>query len=214
MASEIRTVLVDDHEVVRRGIREMLEEEPDISVVAEIPNAEEGLKRIEQLKPDVAVLDIKLPAASGIRLAQWLRERGQTCGILILSAYDDDPYVDAAVHAGVNGYVVKSASRDVIVAAVRDVYEGKQVFEAVHTNLLPPTPLPPHKTEPLTQRESEILQLAARGMTNKAIAYQLSISDRTVQTHLLNIYRKFDVSGRTEMTLHAMSIGLISPEDK
>lgn len=210
----IKTILVDDHEVVRRGIREMLEEEPDISVIGEATNAEDGLILIEKLKTDVAVLDIKLPKESGIRLAQWLRNRQQTCGILILSAYDDDPYIDAAVHAGVNGYVVKSASRDVIVAAVRDVYEGKQVFEAVQKSLhsLPSALHHMQESEPLTQREREILQFAAKGMTNKAIAYQLSISDRTVQTHLLNIYRKFGVGGRTQMTLHAMSLGLISGE--
>lgn len=210
----IQVLLVDDHQVVRRGIREFLEEAGGIAVVGEAENGAEALQMACEQHPDVVVLDIKMPDQSGIEVAKRLRESGSTVGILILTAYDDDPYVQAALDVGVNGYVMKSADADEVINAVRAVYEGQNVFnqtllqkaqqKSVSSDAL---------VEPLTARELEVLKLAAHGLTNKAIAYQLSISDRTVQGHLANIYSKLNVSGRTEMTAKALLLNLIALEN-
>src|SRR3989304_4989933 len=130
MNSAIRVLLADDHGVVRRGIRDFLEEESDIQVVAEAENGIQAIELTREHHPDVVVLDIQMPGCNGIEAAQKIRlAMGQSIGILILTAYDDDPYVLAALEAGANGYVMKSADADDIVQAVRDVNEGKRVLD-------------------------------------------------------------------------------------
>jgi DNA-binding NarL/FixJ family response regulator len=213
MTPAIRVLLVDDHQVVRRGIREFLEEPGDIQVVGEAENAARALTLAASLQLDVAVLDVKLPDASGIEVARQLRRSSASLGLLILTAYDDDPYVQAALEAGVNGYVMKSADSDEIVGAVRAVHEGQRVFNDMLLNKSASTSVIAQIVfEPLTPRELEVLKLAARGLTNKAIAYELKISDRTVQGHLANIYGKLDVSGRTEMVSRALALQLFNLE--
>ena len=210
MKSAIRVLLADDHGVVRRGIREFLEEENDIQVVAE---AESGLQAVEltkQHQPDVVVLDIQMPGCNGIEAAQKIRlVMGQSIGILILTAYDDDPYVLAALEAGANGYVMKSADADDIVQAVRDVNEGKRVLDPSIARLVGIIQAETGPTD-LTERELGVLAWTARGLTNKAIAYQLKISPRTVQGHLASIYTKLGVGTRTEAVTKAVQLGLIS----
>jgi len=210
MSSAIRVLLADDHGVVRRGIREFLEEENDIQVVAE---AESGLQAVEltkQHQPDVVVLDIQMPGCNGIEAAQKIRlVMGQSIGILILTAYDDDPYVLAALEAGANGYVMKSADADDIVQAVRDVNEGKRVLDPSIARLVGIIQAETGPTD-LTERELGVLAWTARGLTNKAIAYQLKISPRTVQGHLASIYTKLGVGTRTEAVTKAVQLRLIS----
>ncbi len=213
MQDIIQVLLVDDHQVVRRGIREFLEEAGGIGVVGEAENAAQALRMAVELQPDVVVLDIKLPDESGIQVARQLRKAGSAAGILILTAYDDDPYVQAALEVGVNGYVMKSADAEEVIHAVQAVYEGQRVFNHVLLQKAQGAVLPQETlVEPLTARELEVLQLAAHGLTNKAIGYQLRISDRTVQGHLANIYSKLSVSGRTEMTSKALMLNLITLE--
>ncbi len=206
----IRVVLADDHGVVRRGIRDFLTEAGDMIVVAEAENGVQAYDLVMQHKPDVAVLDVQMPQGSGIEVTRRLRKAGLTLGILILTAFDDPPYIKAAIEAGANGYVMKSSDADTIVDAVRAVNEGKVILNApLSPSLLDSAP---HRVSSnvLTEREQEILQLAARGLTNKAIGFQLSISDRTVQGHLANIYSKLEASSRTEAVTRAVAMGLIN----
>lgn len=207
----IRVILADDHAVVRKGIREFLEEEDDIVVLAEASNGQAARSLIQEHQPDVAILDIRMPGATGIEITQWLRSTGLPVRVLILTAYDDGLFVTAALQAGANGFVLKDADADQIVAAVRAVYHGQTALHPAVSRLLvapPPTP-PSGLLEPLSEREQEVLELAAHGLTNRAIGARLAISDRTVQGHLANVYAKLQVNTRTEAVAKAMQIGLL-----
>jgi len=213
-AHPIRVVLADDHAVVRKGIREFLTESSDIQVIAEASDGAEAIALIEQHQPDVAVLDIQMPKHTGIDVCRHIRAQQWAVGILILTAFDDDPYVMAALQAGANGYVLKTAEADEIAQAVRDVHEGKSALDPVIARKLLAQLAGQREREPiesLTPREMDVLKLAARGYTNKAIAAQLSISDRTVQGHLANIFGKLHVTTRTEAVMRAVSLGWVSP---
>lgn len=213
-APSVRVVLADDHAVVRQGIRQFLELAAGIRVVAEAADGDEALRLARQHRPDVVVLDIQMPGKSGIDVARTLRAERLPVGILVLTAYDDEPYVRAVLQAGANGYVLKTADADDIVQAVRAVHEGKSVLDpAIARRMMQQlardsAPLPP---ESLSERELDVLRLAARGFTNKAIGAQLSISDRTVQGHLANIYDKLHAASRTEAVMRAVSLGWIAP---
>jgi DNA-binding NarL/FixJ family response regulator len=210
----IRVLLADDHVVVRAGIRQSLTQNPDIQVIAEAGNGQEACALIEQHSPDVAVLDIQMPLMSGIEVTRWIRSQRLSIGILVLTAYDDEPYVQAVLQAGANGYVLKTAEPQEIVQAVRDVFQGKSVLDAALAQRL--IAKLSGKTEhalvePLSQRELEILTLTGKGLTNKAIGVQLGISDRTVQNHLANIFNKLQAESRTEAVMRAVSLGLLPP---
>ncbi len=210
----IRVVLADDHAVVRKGIREFLEMNDGLAVVAEASDGIEAMSLIREHKPDVAVLDIQMPGQSGIEVTRAIRAERLPVGVLILTAFDDPPYVKAALQAGANGYVLKTADASEIVEAVRAVREGQSVLDrAVARKLLGQLTQPQTDTnvEPLTEREMEVLRLAARGHTNKAIGAELSISDRTVQGHLAKIYDKLNASSRTEAVMRAVALGWIPP---
>ena len=219
----IRVLLADDHAVVRAGIRQFLEFAGGIQVIAETGDGGQACRLVDQHRPDVAVLDIQMPGMSGIEVTRCIREKAIPCGILILTAYDDEPYVQAVLRAGANGYVLKTADPLEIAAAVRDVFAGKSVFDAAlamrlirrDSAVVAPgsaasgahSPL----VEPLTAREVEILTLAARGLTNKAIGANLAISDRTVQNHLAHIFGKLSAASRTEAVMRAVNLGVIEP---
>ncbi len=198
--------------MVRAGIRQLLEGAGDIQVIAEAGDGEEAQSLIQKHKPDVAVLDIQMPKASGIEVTRWVRAHLPEVGVLILTAYDDDPYVMAVLQAGANGYVLKTANTEELIQAVRDVHEGKSALDpAVTRKLMSNLFKRPEKTvEPLTDRELDVLRLTAKGFTNKAIGVQLSISDRTVQGHLAHIFAKLQANSRTEAVMRAVSIGWIS----
>ncbi len=216
--SPIRVILADDHAVVRKGIRDFLEEDRDIEVIAEAPDGEKAKELIRALYPDVAVLDIRMPGATGIEVTRWIREQGLPVKVLILTAYDDDPYITAALQAGANGYVLKTAEADHITAAVHTVFRGQPALGPDITQKLMQRAYgaaPSATTEPLTERELEVLQLAASGLTNRGIGQKLKISDRTVQGHLASIYSKLGVGSRTEAVTKALQQGLIHlSEDK
>ena len=210
---KIRILLADDHHIVREGIRQLLESEEDLQVIAEAADGEEAQQLIQKHKPDVAVLDIQMPRASGIEVTRWVRAHLPQVGVLILTAYDDDPYVMAVLQAGANGYVLKTASTDELVQAVRDVNEGKSALDPgvtrkLMSNLFRRSEAP--AVEPLTDRELDVLRLAAKGFTNKAIGVQLGISDRTVQGHLAHIFAKMQATSRTEAVMRAVSLGWVS----
>jgi len=213
--NKIRVLLADDHAIVRAGIRQFLEQERGIEVVAEAGDGDEAKLLIEKHKPDVAVLDIQMPKASGIDVTRWVRSQIPNLGILILTAYDDDPYVLAVLQAGANGYVLKTASPAEVIQAVKDVHDGKSVMDAAITKKLFAQIKNPHEqdfAEELTEREMDVLQLVAKGYTNKAIGVQLNISDRTVQGHLAHIFGKLQAASRTEAVMRAVSLGWLPPD--
>ncbi len=209
----IRVLLADDHYIVRAGVRRLLEGARDLQVIAEAGDGEEAQALIQKHKPDVAVLDIQMPKASGIDVTRWVRSHLPKVGVLILTAFDDDPYVMAVLQAGANGYVLKTAKADELVRAVRDVNEGQSALDpAITRKLMSNLFKGPERTpvEPLTDRERDVLQLTAKGYTNKAIGVQLGISDRTVQGHLAHIFTKLQASSRTEAVMRAVSLGWVS----
>ena len=210
---KIRVLLADDHHIVRAGVRQLLESANDLQVIAEAGDGEEARVLIEKHKPDVAVLDIQMPKASGIEVTRWVRSQFPEVGVLILTAYDDDPYVMAVLQAGANGYVLKTGQADELIQAVRDVHEGKSALASSITRKLMSNIFKgPEKkiVEPLTDREIDVLRLAAKGFTNKSIGVQLTISDRTVQGHLAHIFAKLQANSRTEAVMRGVALGLIS----
>jgi DNA-binding NarL/FixJ family response regulator len=209
----IRVILADDHAIVRKGIRDFLEEPGDITVVAEAATGDEALTLVRTHRPDVAVLDIQMPGRTGLEVTRAVRAEQLPIGVLILTAYDDDPFIMTALQAGANGYVLKTAEPEDIVAAIRAVHEGQSaldpaILRKVMSHLSSGSP--PGTIGALSAREIQVLRLAARGFTNKAIGVQLGISDRTVQGHLTNIFGKWAVASRTEAVIKAIQLGLVS----
>jgi DNA-binding NarL/FixJ family response regulator len=210
--TKIRIILADDHTVVRAGIRQLLESAKDLEVLAEAGDGDEAKALIQNHRPDVAVLDLQMPKASGIEVTRWARANLPEVGILILTAYDDDPYVMAVLQAGANGYVLKTAKTEELIQAVRDVKDGKSALDPATMKKLMRSLIyrPEKKFEELTERELDVLRLAAKGYTNKSIALQLRISDRTVQGHLAHIFTKLGATSRTEAVMRGVSLGWIS----
>ena len=209
----IRVLLADDHKIVRAGIRAILEQAGDIEVVAEAEDGEHARLLIQQHLPDVAVLDIQMPKMSGIEVIRWVRANLRGIGLLTLTAYDESPYVLGVLQAGANGYVLKTASPEDLIQAVRDVHAGKSAMDAAITqkivaHLFDRQAISSYQE--LTEREMDVLKLTARGFTNKAIAIQLKISDRTVQGHLAHIFDKLQANSRTEAVMRAVSLGWVS----
>lgn len=211
----VRVILADDHAVVRKGIREFLEMSGNVTVLAEAADGVEAMRIIREHKPDVAVLDIQMPNQTGIEVTRAIRSERLPIGVLILTAFDDEPYIRAVLQAGANGYVLKTAEAHEIVEAVQAVHEGQSVLDPVVARKLIAHLAEPNRddsefpVESLTERELEVLRLTAKGYTNKAIGVELSISDRTVQGHLAKIYDKLNASSRTEAVMRAVSLGWI-----
>ena len=206
----VRVVLADDHAVVRAGIRQILETAPDIRVVAEAGDGLQAIEAIGATRPDVAVLDVKMPKATGIEATRWIRQNMPATAVLVLTAYDDDPYVLAVLQAGANGYVLKSADAEEIVRAVRRVHAGQSAVDPELARKVLTNMSGAHEAarpERLTARELEVLVLAARGGTNKSIGSVLRISARTVQGHLAKIFDKLQAESRTEAVMRAVNLG-------
>ena len=211
----IRTLLADDHAAVRQGVRQFLEADSKIQIIAEAGDGAEALRLIRAHQPQVAVLDIQMPGMTGIELTRVIRSERLPVGVLILTAFDDDPYVQAVLQAGANGYVLKTADAQDLIDAVKAVNEGRSVLDpTIAQKLLARMRRPAHDPDPgasLTEREIAVLRLAAKGYTNKAIGAQLDISDRTVQGHLAKVYDKLHAASRTEAVMRAVSLGLVPP---
>ncbi len=209
----LRVLLADDHAVVRKGIREFLEEDAEIVVVAEVSNGADAVRLVVEQRPTVAVLDIQMPGMNGIEATRQIKTLHPETRVLILTAYEEDPYVFALLRAGADGYVLKNSDADELVRAVKAVAGGGKVLapEVAAKVVAQMTSGKPaaaaEQVEPLSERELEVLRLAARGLTNKAIAAQLKVSDRTVQGHLASIYGKLAVASRTEAVTKALKLG-------
>jgi DNA-binding NarL/FixJ family response regulator len=219
----LRVLLADDHAIVRKGIREFLEEDGEVTVVAEASGGAEAVRLAGEHRPAVAVLDVQMPGVNGIEATRQLKAAYPEIRVLILTAYDEDPYVFALLRAGADGYVLKNSDPDDLVRAVKAVAGGGMVLDpAVAARVIAQatTGKPAHKpasatekSDPLSERELEVLRLAAHGLTNKVIAAELGVSDRTVQGHLANIYGKLGVAGRTEAVTKALKLGWLVLDD-
>jgi len=215
----IRVLLADDHIMVREGTRRILEREPDLKVVAEAGNGRETVTLVEQLHPDVALVDISMPVMNGIEATRGIKRVAPQTAVLILSAYEDDEYVFAVLEAGAAGYLLKNARSSELIDAVRKVYQGESVLHPAIAKkvLLRVRESTPSATEPqaegLTEREIDVLRLAAKGLSNRQIAVELALSPRTVQAHMANIFGKLQVASRTEAVMVGLRKRWISLQD-
>ncbi len=218
-STPVRVLLADDHAVVRKGIREFLEENGEVVVVAEASTGAEAVRLAGEYRPAVAVLDVQMPGVSGIEATRQIKASYPDIRVLILTAYDEDPYVFALLRAGADGYMLKNCDPDDLVRAVKTVANGGKVLApdiAAKVVAQVTTGKPAAaaaQVEPLSERELEVLRLAAHGLTNKAIAVELGVSDRTVQGHLASIYGKLNVASRTEATTKALKLGWLVLDD-
>ncbi len=208
----IRAVVVDDHAVVRSGIKLLLEREEDMEVVGEAGNAKDAIFRARALTPDVILLDVIMPGESGIDVLPSLLKEAPEAKVLVLSMQDDPSYVREAFAAGAHGYVLKEAADEEVVAAVREIANGgRYVHPALGARMIAAEAeaRAAAEADPLSEREREVLRLLALGHTNQEIAKMLYISVRTAETHRAHIMRKLQLSTRAELVRYALSQGLL-----
>jgi DNA-binding NarL/FixJ family response regulator len=206
----IRLLIVDDHPVVRDGLRGMLTGDGEFEVVGEAADGAEAVTLAEALRPDVVLMDLRMPGTDGVRAIGMLRDRGVAARVLVLTTYDTDSDVLPAIEAGATGYLLKDTPREELFRAVRAAARGEAVLSpSVATRLLGQVRSPAR--EPLSQRELEVLGLIARGSTNREAAAHLFISEATVKTHLLHIYGKLGVKDRAAAVAVAFDRGLLTP---
>lgn len=210
MTDPIRLLIADDHPVVRDGLRGIFAGEADFDVVGEAGDGAEAVALAENLRPDVVLMDLRMPNVDGVTAITRMAERGVTARVLVLTTYDTDSDVVPAIEAGATGYLLKDARRDELFRAVRAAARGEAVLSpSVATRLLGKVRAP--AKEPLSQRELEVLGLIARGTTNREAARKLFISEATVKTHLLHIYAKLGVKDRAAAVAVAFERGLLTP---
>ncbi|MEV7021542.1 response regulator transcription factor [Kitasatospora sp. NPDC093558] len=206
----IRLLLVDDHPVVRDGLRGMFTAAPGFEVVGEAGDGAEALPLIAALSPDVVLMDLRMPRMDGVTTIRTMAERGLTSRVLVLTTYDTDADVLPAVRAGATGYLLKDAARDDLFHAVREAARGASVIApTVAAKLLGQVREPVR--EALSPREVEVLELVASGVTNREAAARLFISEATVKTHLIHIYTKLDVKDRASAVAAGYNLGLLTP---
>ena len=218
--AKIRIVLADDHALLREAMRNAFERRKDMEVVGEAGNGEEAVKLSSELKPNIVIMDIVMPKLSGIEATKQIREVSPATAVLVLTAYDDDRYVIGLLEAGAAGYLLKSARSQVLVEAVRAVHAGESVLhptiiaKILKYGVQMQAKAAERKAEErLSERELEVLKLAAKGMSNKDIAKELFLSVRTVKAHLSSIFNKVDVASRTEAIVKGVREGWITLED-
>ncbi len=203
-----RVLIVDDHPVVRIGLRGLLEQAPDLQVVGEAANGVEAVAKALQLKPDVVLMDLRMPEMDGVEATRAIKAQAPEVAVLVLTTYDTDADILRAVEAGAQGYLLKDASPRELYEAIRAAARGETALAPrVATRLMSHLRQPQPK--PLTEREREILTLVARGWSNKEIARHLHIGTATVKSHLLHIYEKLGVSDRTAAVTEALKRGWI-----
>jgi DNA-binding NarL/FixJ family response regulator len=209
----VRILIADDHPVFRFGLRALLGAESDFTVVGEATTGEETLALAEALQPDVILMDINMPGLNGIEATRRALEVSPGIGVLIITMFEDDASVFAAMRAGARGYLLKGAAGEETIRAIRSVSEGEAIFSpSVARRLIQYFSAPPVEQAPLfpelTEREREVLQLIAQGYTNAAIAERLTLSPKTVRNHVSNIFGKLQVAGRAEAIIRARDAGL------
>ena len=209
----LRVLLAEDHAIVREGTRKILEADPTISVVGEAADGAEAVDLARELAPDVVLLDMAMPVLNGVEATRRIRSLDRPPYVLLLSAYDDADYAQAALEAGANGYLLKIARAADVVAAIHSVAQGEVVLHpAVARKLLGRRPR--DDAHLFSQRETQVLQQASRGARNRDIAEALGVSTRTVESHLTSIFNKLGVSSRTEAIVQASSRGLLDIQSR
>ncbi len=217
MSEVIRVHVTDDHHIVRRGIKQLLETEADIEVVGEATNGREAIKDVEKLNPDIVLMDLVMPVMDGIEAIRQIKAGHPSIQILVLTSFATDDKVFPAIKAGALGYLIKDTSPEELVHAIRQVHQGhltlhpsiaqKLLKELALTSKQPPSP------DPLTDREVEVLKLITRGLSNQEIADTLVVSIATVYTHVSKILDKLHLASRTQAALYALREGLASLYD-
>lgn len=207
-----RILLVDDHAVMRAGTRRILEDEPDFAVVGEAGDGEEALRQTEQTQPDLVVLDISMPGMDGIQACRELRTRKTSCRLLILTGFENAAFVRALHRMGVDGYVLKSAGPDELVRAIREVASGGSYFCETASQALEAADSTPDAD--LTLKEQEVLGALARGLRNREIADEMSLSVHTVEFHMRNLFRKLNATTRADALMRAQRLGWLDMVDR
>lgn len=210
----IRVMLVDDHEMVRLGLKSYLNLQPDVEVVAEASDGEEGLAKALEVKPDVVVMDLVMPKMTGVEATMALLKEWPQAQIVILTSYLDNEKIYPVLEAGARGYMLKTSSADEILAAIRKVALGEYAIETEVEKKVEHHKRHPDLHDDLTAREREILTLLAKGYDNQRIADESFISLKTVKTHVSNILSKLAVSDRTQAVVYAFQHGLVAQEDQ
>lgn len=207
----INVLIADDHRMVREGIKQLLELDGDIKVIGEANDGEECLELIDKITPDVVLLDINMPKMNGLQVLQKLRQGRRKQKVLILTIHNEIEYLVKAVEIGVKGYVLKDSELSVLKAAIFTVFEGDTYIQPSLAPLLKEKLEEPVQNidEALTRREVEVLKLLAEGLYNKEIAYKLDISEKTVKNHVSNIFKKIDVSDRTQAAIYAIKNSIV-----
>ena len=212
----VKILIVDDHAVVRDGLRVMLDRREEFVVVGEAENGLEAVAKVRELDPDVILMDLRMPELNGVEAMRQIRAENPEAKFLVLTTYDTDEYIFDAIEAGAKGYLLKDASREDLFQAISAVHRGESLVQPgvasrVLDRLAQLTRQVGQAAEPqlLSDRELEVLQLMASGAANKQIASDLTISESTVKTHVTNIFQKLDVNHRTEAVTKAMSKGII-----
>ncbi|MFC1920478.1 response regulator [Chloroflexota bacterium] len=217
---KITVIIADDHALFREGTRNLIDQEKDIEVIGEVGNGQEAIELVTTLRPNIVLMDIAMPVVNGIEATRQIKASQPATAVLILTAYDNDQYIVALLEAGAAGYLLKNVSGNELVNAIRAVHAGeavlhpaiaKKVFNHFGNTNREPDEL--SKETEVSEREMEILMLAAKGLSNQDIADKLFLSRRTIQAHLGNIFRKMDVGSRTEAVLQAIRRGWLKLED-
>jgi len=219
--SKIRVLLADDHDLFRQGVRRLLEGVSDLEIVGEGRTGEETVRLVEDLVPDIVLLDITMPGLSGIDAARLIKTASPRTGVIMLTVHADEEFLFEAIKAGAMGYLLKDASPDDLVRAIRLIYGGEGLLApSMAAKVMREFARTREAKElagvlnPLTVREIEILQHVAEGLANKEIAHKLSISERTVKNHLSNIMEKLHVNSRTQAAVYALRSGLVPPPSR
>ncbi len=217
---KIKIIIADDHTVLREGTRKLLEEEPDMEVVAEACDGEEAVLLATELKPDIVLMDIAMPKLDGIGATQQIKNQCPDINVLILSAYDDDQFVFKLLQAGAAGYLLKSVHSRELVSGVRAVYQGESVLHPTIARKVlrrlafaSGKPSDTSTVGGLTDREIELLKLMTKGLSNKEIASEVGLSIRTVQGHVGQIFNKLGGNSRTEAVVRGLQEGLVNLDD-
>ncbi|MFV2063896.1 MAG: response regulator [Chloroflexota bacterium] len=208
----VTVLLAEDHAVVREGTRQMLENSKLITVVGEAVDGPTAVTLSRELAPDVLLLDMSLPVINGIEVTRQVRDQARPPCVLILSAYDDTDYVTAALAAGAGGYLLKTAGSQEVIAAILAVSRGDIVLHPAVARRALGRQAGGGSSDAISDRELDVLRLAAQGQRTKEIAAELSVSTRTIESHFTSIYNKLGVTSRTEAVLHAVAHGWVSSE--
>ncbi len=218
--NKIEVLIADDHALFREGTRTLIDQEKDMKVVGEASDGEETVKLVTELHPHVVLMDIAMPILNGIEATRQIKARFPKTAVLILTAYDNDQYIVALLEAGAAGYLLKDVSSRNLINAIRAVFAGEAILHPSiarkvfsHFGTISQQSEETPELAELSEREMEILKLAARGMSNQDIATHLFLSRRTIQSHLANIFRKMDVGSRTEAVLQALRRGWLGLDD-